>query len=67
MKTTLTAFFLLVSVRIAAACPVCDTETGAAVREGIFNESFLRTLVEVASPFPLFAMAFLALNRFLPN
>ena len=40
-------------VRPAAACPVCDTDTGRAVRAGILGEDFGRTLVAVLLPFPI--------------
>jgi hypothetical protein len=47
----------------AAACPLCHTETGAAVREGIFNSQFLPTALAVLSPFPVITAVVVALHR----
>jgi hypothetical protein len=52
---------LVVPVLAAAcdvwACPVCDTETGALVRAGIFDGRFVPTLLAVAAPFPVLVAA----------
>jgi hypothetical protein len=45
---------------VAAACPLCDTETGQQVRAGIFNDEFWRTLFVVISPFPILLLAIAA-------
>jgi hypothetical protein len=37
----------------AAACTVCDSETGQQVRAGIFGDEFWTTLVGVVAPFPV--------------
>jgi hypothetical protein len=46
----------------ARACPVCNTETGAAVRDGIFDGRFLGTLAGTLSPFPVLLLVALALR-----
>lgn len=51
----------------AIGCPVCDTETGAAVRAGIFNADFLPTLLEVLAPFPVLGLILFIINRYLPD
>jgi hypothetical protein len=51
----------------ASGCPICSTEAGAAVRAGIFNASFLPTLLEVIAPFPVLGLVLYVLNRFLPD
>ncbi len=45
---------------MAAACPLCDTESGQQVRAGIFNEEFWTTLLVVASPFPVLLLGIAA-------
>ena len=63
-------FLLLLLVAIppmAHACAVCDSEIGIAVRTGIFNASFLPTLLEVFAPFPVFGLAIYAVTRYLPD
>jgi hypothetical protein len=47
----------------SAACPLCHTETGEAVRAGIFNSQFLPTALAVLSPFPLILAVVVALHR----
>ena len=37
----------------AAACPVCDTEPGAAVRQGIFGANFAADLLRTLAPAPV--------------
>ncbi|WP_353567239.1 hypothetical protein [Haloferula sargassicola] len=49
------------------ACPTCNTETGIAVRAGIFNDAFLQTLGEVLAPFPVLALGLFLVNRLLPD
>ena len=39
---------------LVAACPFCDTETGAQVRAGLFDGRFLENLALVLAPFPVF-------------
>lgn len=39
----------------AAACPVCDGETGREVRAGVFDESFGSNLLATLLPFLLVA------------
>ena len=38
----------------AAACPVCNTETGQQVRQGIFGPDFGYNLFVTLLPFPIF-------------
>lgn len=45
---------------VAAACPICNTETGELVRAGIFGNDFWTTLLVVASPFPVLLLAIAA-------
>jgi hypothetical protein len=48
------AVWLTVSLVVGAdACPVCDSPTGAQVRQSIFNADLLRNLVSIAAPFPI--------------
>jgi hypothetical protein len=51
----------------ATACPVCDSETGATVRAGIFNSAFPVTLLEVLSPFLVTGAVLYMLQRHLPE
>lgn len=48
---------LILLAGLAAACPVCDTESGREVRAGIFNNSFWTTAFLVILPFPALALA----------
>jgi hypothetical protein len=47
----------------AAACPVCNTETGAAVRAGLFDDRFPETMAGILAPFPVL-LAIVALLHF---
>ncbi|MFN3651283.1 MAG: hypothetical protein ACK47B_17040 [Armatimonadota bacterium] len=38
----------------AAACPVCATDTGIQVRQGIFDERFWRNALLLLLPFPVY-------------
>lgn len=58
---------LSLAVSPALGCPLCETDGGAAVREGIFNESFASTLAEVLLPFPVVGAFLYVLDRFLPE
>lgn len=42
---------------VAVACPLCNTETGKQVRDGIFGNDFWTTPLIVASPFPILLLA----------
>lgn len=46
----------------AIACPVCNTETGAAVRAGIFDDRLLATALAVIAPFPALALVVLGIG-----
>ena len=56
---------LLGTAAIAAACPVCNTETGQQVREGIFGEGFVQNVFAVAAPIPILLGMALALSHWL--
>lgn len=45
----------------AYACPICATDTGQQVREGIFNGSFGTNLVLTLLPFPILIGIILAI------
>jgi hypothetical protein len=45
--------FLLAASASAAACTVCDSESGAQVRATVFGPEFGATLLAVAAPFPV--------------
>ena len=47
------AVLLVLCCGTALACPVCDSETGDAVRAGIFDGNFWSTLISLALPFPI--------------
>ena len=36
------------------ACTVCNTDTGQAVRAGIFDGHFVANVLQLAAPFPIF-------------
>jgi hypothetical protein len=67
MKRCLIWLLLLATPSMACACAVCDSQIGIAVRTGIFNASFLPTLLEVFAPFPVFGLAIYAVSRCLPD
>src|SRR5215470_4175033 len=47
---------------IAAACPVCHTDLGRQVRDGIFGADFWPNLFFVLLPFPIFLSLAAALH-----
>jgi hypothetical protein len=53
----------LVNGSIAAACPLCDSETGRQVQAEIFNDQFWSNLLLTLSPFPVL-LAIVALIYF---
>jgi hypothetical protein len=67
MKRCLVWILLLATSCMAQACAVCDSEIGIAVRAGIFNASFSRTILEVFTPFPVFGVAIYVVSRYLPD
>lgn len=56
---TATAFLLSLPA-LTCACPLCDTQTGRQVREGIFGDDFWSTLLVVTSPFPVLLLTLAA-------
>jgi hypothetical protein len=60
-------FGVLFAATKVGACVSCGSATGAAVRAGILNDDFVRTLIEVAAPFPLIGLILYAVNRYLPE
>jgi hypothetical protein len=57
-------FAALVALTAAAyACPVCDSDAGAKLREAIFNEDLLPTTVLVLTPIVLLALLLMSIYR----
>jgi hypothetical protein len=52
----------LLCASIAAACPLCHTETGQRVRDGILGADFWSNLSVVILPFPIFLLLVVALH-----
>ena len=59
-QSGIAALLLWLVPLMAAACPICDTETGQQVRSGIFGDDFWMTLAAVAAPFPVLLLAIAA-------
>jgi hypothetical protein len=60
-------YLMLMASTGAVGCPTCDTPTGSAVRSGIFNDTFVWTLLEVLAPFLVLELVLYGLNRYLPD
>lgn len=60
-------FFPASIINTAAACTVCDSETGQQVRAGIFADDFWITLAGVIAPFPVLLAIIAVYNYGLPN
>ena len=57
---------LLLALLLAApafACPVCSTDTGQQVRQGIFDDRFWVNVFLMLLPFPIFIGVAVALYR----
>ena len=52
----------LLCASIAAACPLCHTDLGRQVRDGIFGADFWPNLLSVLLPFPIFLSLAAALH-----
>ncbi len=52
----------LLCASIAAACPLCNTDLGRQVRDGIFGVDFWPNLFFVLLPFPIFLSLAAALH-----
>jgi hypothetical protein len=52
----------LLCASIAAACPLCHTDLGQQVRDGIFGADFWSNLFSVLLPFPIFLSLAAALH-----
>lgn len=50
-----------------SACPLCNSETAAAVRAGIFDDSFAPTLLAIVAPFPVLLAIVAALHAGWPR
>jgi hypothetical protein len=50
MKKTVATALLVFAVTPLLACPVCNSETGQAVRAGIFDENFTTNLFLLIAP-----------------
>ena len=48
------------------ACTVCHTQTGAAVRAGIFDGHFLSNALQLMAPFPIFLAIVVLICRGMP-
>ena len=57
---------LALLVRNAHACVTCDSQTAHAVRSGIFNGGFPKTLLLTAAPFPLLVFLAVLVYRYFP-
>jgi hypothetical protein len=57
----------LLSVSPVFACPLCDTDTGAQVREGILSASFIGNLVATLAPFIVLLLIIFGLHFGLPS
>jgi len=55
------------SPAVARACPLCETETGAKVRAGIFGDDFGSNLLLTLLPFPVLAGLVLLVHYGFPN
>jgi hypothetical protein len=53
---------MIASSTNALACPVCNSETGFAVRAGIFDENFWLRMLSIAAPFPFLAAIIAAIQ-----
>ncbi len=60
-----TATLLILGASPAWACPLCRSETGRRVREGLFDAQFGTNLLVTLLPFPVF-LAVIALIHFGP-
>lgn len=58
---------LVVSAGPAAACPVCESDTGKQVRAGIFGEEFGTNVVLTLLPFPVLAGLVAVIHFSFPN
>ena len=65
-RTLLTLFVLSMSP-MAFACTVCHSPTAQQVRAGIFGSNFAGRLLLIASPFPLLALAIVAVHVGMPD
>jgi len=59
------ATLLFLNAASLLACPVCDSETGKAVRRGLFSPDFGTNLLLTVLPFPIF-LAIIALLYYGP-
>jgi hypothetical protein len=62
LAATATGALLVLGVRAALACPVCDTATGEAVRNGIAAD-FGSSLFATIAPFPVLLAVVGVLHR----
>jgi len=46
---------ILLNIADSVACPLCSSDIGEQVRDGIFNEHFGYNLLVTLSPFPILA------------
>jgi hypothetical protein len=53
----------LIAASVAAACPLCQSETGQQVRDGIFDSQFTANLFAMVLPFVIIAGAVIVIHR----
>jgi hypothetical protein len=53
LRLVLAGCSVLLAARSGFACPVCNTDTGALVRAGIFDDDFVATALGTLAPFPV--------------
>jgi hypothetical protein len=65
-RFVLTFLALAVWIPPVSACPLCESETGQQVREGIFNDDFGVNLLVTLLPFPVLIAIVVLLHYGLP-
>jgi hypothetical protein len=66
-KLCSTAAISLALAAPAAACPVCDSETGRTIRAGIFDDDFGANVLLTLLPFPVLAGVVVLIHYAFPN
>lgn len=59
------SLLLLLSVAPARACPICDSEQGRSIREGLFDGRVLINVSSLLAPFPFIIAGAVLGARFL--
>ncbi len=66
LRVILPAAVALARPALLHACTVCHTDTGQAVRAGIFDGHFFGNALRLAAPFPIFLLAAALVSKGLP-